>query len=334
MPHSLDDWLQALETRGWKGRRSGQEWKGPCPRCGGHDRFHVAPGSKVSVVAHCRHDCSFSQLSEAVLGAGRPQRNEVAASGDGRTGERDLDRSALNAAGLAKALVDRLTLQWQAAGYLEKRGLDAARLEKYGWRSVIPIDAWRSLADLPAQYGWPRWTDGSARWPLQIDRGRALVIPLRDRARRLVGVRFRSERKWREERERKQLSAPKAIGLAGVPPLLYGADALGRPQGSIVHIAEGEIDAESLRQHGAAAIGVPGASIWRKEWTEWIHELKPRRVVIWFDGDEAGEKGGRRLQETLADYQVYRLINVNERDVNDLCVNGELEDLVRRAEEA
>ncbi len=244
-----------------------------------------------------------------------------------------LDRSALNPAGLAAALVDRLALASPAKRYLERRGLDSARLEAYGWRSVVTADEWSALADLPARYGWPRWKNGSPRWPLQINLGPALVVPLRDRSGKLVGVRFRSERQWRESRESKQLSAPKSIGLAGVRPLLYGADALTRSLGKVVHVAEGEIDAESLRQHGAAAIGVPGVSGWRNEWTHWIRELEPRRVVIWFDGDEAGEKAGKRLKETLANFEVYRLINVEGRDVNDLCVSHELESLVRRTEE-
>lgn len=339
--HSLDDWLYALQAMDWTGRRVGKEWKGPCPRCGGDDRFHVAPGDRVLVVAHCRHDCTFQQLRETVFSSGETMTPRPSPTRKGRpvhasagADNAQLDRSALNPGGLAKELLERLTLQTQAKRYLERRRLDPGRLEAYGWRSIIMPADWRGLADLPARYGWPPWENGCPRWPLRMDRdAAALVIPLRDHAGKLVGVRFRGDRRWREARQRRQLSAPKSINLAGVPPQLYGADALAGPRGGVLHIAEGEIDAESLREHGADALGVPGASIWRTEWTDWIRKLRPRRAVIWFDGDGAGDKGGRRLQEALADYHVYRLINVDNRDVNDLNGSDELEELIRRAEE-
>ena len=48
--------MDTLRRCGWEGRREGKEWKGPCPLCGGTDRFHVVPGSKgAAVLAFCRH---------------------------------------------------------------------------------------------------------------------------------------------------------------------------------------------------------------------------------------------------------------------------------------
>ena len=63
-PRTLADWLQALEASGWEGRKRGREWCGPCPLCGGEDRFHVGEGARVAVVAGCRHGCTFPQLAE------------------------------------------------------------------------------------------------------------------------------------------------------------------------------------------------------------------------------------------------------------------------------
>ena len=48
-PHTVAEWLDALQLGGWKGKRSGSEWKGPCPRCGGHDRFHAPPGAVLHI---------------------------------------------------------------------------------------------------------------------------------------------------------------------------------------------------------------------------------------------------------------------------------------------
>jgi len=44
-------------------RRSGSEYKGPCPICGGHDRFHIKIGQSVDLLVGCRHGCRFSDLA-------------------------------------------------------------------------------------------------------------------------------------------------------------------------------------------------------------------------------------------------------------------------------
>ena len=67
-PRTLADWLEALAASGWEGRTVGREHVGPCPRCGGTDRFSVKEGRRVAVAAHCRHGCTFPQLAEAVHG--------------------------------------------------------------------------------------------------------------------------------------------------------------------------------------------------------------------------------------------------------------------------
>jgi len=60
-----------------------------------------------------------------------------------------------------------------------------------------------------------------------------------------------------------------------------------------VHITEGESAAIALIETGIdngtteIAIAVPGASGWRREWAEMLHD---RHVLIWPDADEAGEK--------------------------------------------
>ena len=91
-PRTLADWLQALEASGWKGRKAGREWCGPCPRCGGVDRFHVGPGARVAVVAGCRHGCTFEALAETLFGARTVRRGarcrRVAGGTVGRRAER------------------------------------------------------------------------------------------------------------------------------------------------------------------------------------------------------------------------------------------------------
>lgn len=63
-------------------RRVGSEYKGPCPICGGKDRFHVKQG-KSQLLVHCRNGCEFRELARAAgLGQGRsllPRRVDVGA---------------------------------------------------------------------------------------------------------------------------------------------------------------------------------------------------------------------------------------------------------------
>ena len=35
-------------------KRMGREYKGPCPVCGGNDRFHLKEGRYKPVLYHCR----------------------------------------------------------------------------------------------------------------------------------------------------------------------------------------------------------------------------------------------------------------------------------------
>ncbi len=47
-------------------RRHGNEYKGPCPCCGGTDRFHIRHGHSQPVLYHCRQGCSFAEISRAL----------------------------------------------------------------------------------------------------------------------------------------------------------------------------------------------------------------------------------------------------------------------------
>ena len=67
-PASLDAWLAALRGQGWQGKNVSKEWVGPCPLCGGDDRFHLKKGDKASVLAGCRKGCQFKDIAEKVLG--------------------------------------------------------------------------------------------------------------------------------------------------------------------------------------------------------------------------------------------------------------------------
>ena len=46
-------------------RKNGSEYKGPCPICGGVDRFHIKQGHSQPLI-YCRNGCAFPGLAQAV----------------------------------------------------------------------------------------------------------------------------------------------------------------------------------------------------------------------------------------------------------------------------
>ena len=51
-------------------KRAGSEYKGPCPLCGGRDRFHVKQGRQHNLIVHCRQGCQFKDLARWLTEAG------------------------------------------------------------------------------------------------------------------------------------------------------------------------------------------------------------------------------------------------------------------------
>jgi len=70
-----------------------------------------------------------------------------------------------------------------------------------------------------------------------------------------------------------------------------------------IHLTEGETDAISLidagleETPGVAVIAVPGASAFDAGWT---HLFEGKKVTIWFDADEAGQRGLERIGDLLS----------------------------------
>ena len=46
------------------------ELKGPCPRCGGNDRFWIKKGNKLPFIFGCRAGCSFSEIIKELADRG------------------------------------------------------------------------------------------------------------------------------------------------------------------------------------------------------------------------------------------------------------------------
>jgi hypothetical protein len=64
----LGDITSIAQSLGLK--KKGSEYKGPCPECGGNDRFHIQKGRTHPIVMHCRHGCDFSTLAKQMRDRG------------------------------------------------------------------------------------------------------------------------------------------------------------------------------------------------------------------------------------------------------------------------
>ena len=343
-PHTLAEWLAALEASGWEGKRAGREWCGPCPRCGGVDRFHVGPGERVAVLAGCRHGCTFENLVETVFGArmvrGGPRFRRMTRPAPGRRhkrgrarpvgrpgGDRALEgrrtlRGTRNRAGspetdvpadpeavespvtnerhpprdrstpdfgrLAAVVEDGFGLTGSGRDYLQGRGLDPDRLETAGWRSVD-------------RDGWPDFRDAvKAVHPPAAGKGMAapraaLLIPQWNRDGLIVTYRWRMIPKG----DVRNLvdCRPSDRGANG----FYGADFRNAAPGDVLHVCEGEIDTESLREAGAAvSCGLLGVKAMHEQLAAAVVPLELARVVIWFDGDRGGIEAADKLADLIA----------------------------------
>ena len=43
-------------------KKMGGEYKGPCPCCGGNDRFHIKEGRGGVMMVHCRYSCFYPDI--------------------------------------------------------------------------------------------------------------------------------------------------------------------------------------------------------------------------------------------------------------------------------
>ena len=314
-------------------RRVGREFLGPCPLCGGDDRFRVMPNG-MFFCRRClpdgRDKDRFKELLK-VLGLandtpsnpGQPRTFPMIARRLGRppppAGHSGEDRNAPDGAGLARALVRSLPdLSDAAQRWLALRGLDADRLDARHWRSLTLGDYSR-LEYLPSEFGFTWKRSGKPRWPPGVGtHGEALIIPCRGMDGKIVGARFRTSKNWRRSQAKSGRKGPRVVGLPGCRSMVYGADSL-RPGCHVVHVCEGETDAESLMEVGAAApvVGLSGATAWRPFAPLLArHRATIRKVVIWFDGDEAGRKAAERLAGRL-DTAVWTARLPAGADVND-----------------
>ncbi len=119
-------------------------------------------------------------------------------------------------------------------------------------------------------------------------------IPYRDEDGKVVAIRRRYAMEGRKQFAWKRRSKMTLYGLWRLPQI--------REVGWVL-LVEGESDCHTAWLYGLPALGVPGASMWRKQWARYVAGL---RVYLWQEPDQGGELLARRLRATLPEIRILK----------------------------
>jgi DNA primase len=145
-----------------------------------------------------------------------------------------------------------------------------------------------------------------------------LVIPSIGPAGNVYGLRFRSL----------DGSEPKYLGLSGQVTRLFNVRAINEAD-DIICITEGEIDAISLAVAGLNAVGVPGASAWKRHHARLFVGFA--KVYVFGDGDPAGRLFASTVCESLRNSQPVPM--PEGLDINSILVGTGIESVLALMEE-
>ena len=202
MRESVEQILAAYQALGLEALRRGQEWRGPCPACGGTDRWHVKGAVDGSVMG-CRQCGDFRAIATALgLANGPPGEVDTAAIEQARA-HREEAIAKRHAAAAKRAVNIRSRCAPARHPYLAARGFAQAIAPVWHGRIAVPVwgpDGLQSM-ELIAPDGVKRFLAGG-----RMAGGHAVIGPCDSRGRR-----------WHVEGLATGLSVRRALGALGVP---------------------------------------------------------------------------------------------------------------------
>jgi hypothetical protein len=110
---------------------------------------------------------------------------------------------------------------------------------------------------------------------------------------------------------------PKIKTRRGDKLTLYGLSRLeeARERGYVIAV-EGESDTQTLWCHEEPAIGIPGASSWRSEWSEHLDGIE--KIFVPVEPDQGGEQLWERMTASPIRERLYRMALDGFKDVSEL----------------
>ena len=265
------------------GATDGGEYGGPCPWCGGTDRFRVWPFHSSGKPRYWCRRCTRAGDSIDLLRElkGLSYSDAAAAAGQ-RAGERAAPRRRRQ-----DALACPPSATWQSRAEGVAQAAEAMLWKHEGTRALAYLRergfAEETLRAARLGYLAKDCTEKAGAWGLDTDHRpvwtpRGISIPWR-----LCGALWRLN-------IRRAVGKPKYIGPAGASNGLYGADGIDsdRP----VVIVEGELDALAIAQEaGDLATAAATGSTHGARHSTWLRLLKgaPAALVA-YDADDAGEE--------------------------------------------
>jgi|APSaa5957512622_1039677.scaffolds.fasta_scaffold19314_4 DNA primase len=288
----------------------GGEYAGPCPFCGGTDRFRVWPEHSGGRGRFWCRQCGrwgdpidYLRTRDRIGFSEACQRLRIPLNLPGKKPLRGTSpASHLH----HRRLLHPPSAQWQTSARAFVETCQEALWTSAGRRGLDWLHG-RKLEDATikaAGLGFNVTTRCPARsaWGLPPDEGKKVWLP----SGIVIPWQIGSEL-WRVNIRRLE-GEPKYIGPAGSANGLYGADGLLVDAERPVVLVEGEFDALSLQQEAGAAVAVvaTGSTAGARR-PRWIALLAQAPVVlVSFDADEAGDEGARYWTRILANARRWR----------------------------
>lgn len=302
-------------------KKSGAYWIGPCPFCGGKDRFQVKPtrDGQMWICRNCAPERYHDAISFVARRENLDQRKDFKAIIEKMGGTLEALPAAPRPAPVREPAAPP---NWQEAAYRIMNICQQNLYSPLGARAL----AWlkgpkRRLTDSALEtwnigYSPDFWFDG-----LHIERG--IVIPC-----------YEGGDIW-YLKIRRPAGDPKYRKVKGSKSALFGGATLARSK--VAFVCEGEFDAMQLwsavctrAEWNQVAVITPGSATDRIDpvtWGPWLFGID--RFIAVYDHDRAGEQGTSALTATLPNVQRAALPEqVNGQPVKDVtdfvCAGGDL----------
>lgn len=278
-------------------RKKGRdEMTGPCPLCGGDDRFNVQParGTFLCRKCHPKYGDVIEYVRWWMFG------NLLPAEGRRRAAEFLSDGEVARAK--ARPREEKLVEGWQPP-YWSRQAVSI--VSGFIQDDARRIQMWQAYRPLTEEVIRAKKL-GVGVLPVSQCKHERLIVPVYENG-ILVALRGRQiDCDCAIVKPSGETIPHRWLNSGGIKKSLYGIDEI--PEGSVVVAVENNADALLVDitypgWHGIAP--TTGAGTW---WTQdWLHKIrlaKPKIVIVAFDNDEAGQKSGEARVKQLRDANI------------------------------